>query len=251
MWVHIADVSSYVSPRSPVDREAYRRGTSVYVPGAVEPMLPAELSNGACSLVPGEDRSALTVELTVRGQDVVGASFYRSVIRSDRRLTYPEVDAIFAGDPSFAALGELGARAGGRAWRGGRPGRAAGGEGRARARVDRARVLVRPGRQRGRRRTRRADRVAPADRVSDDRRQRAGGSVPRGSQGAHPVPGARAPGGGLGAADDRPARVARRPDPAGVRWSTDAAAGGRRWRARRRRWWPTGSRRTAVAGRGR
>ena len=108
VWVHIADVSSYVSPRSPVDREAYRRGTSVYVPGAVEPMLPSELSNGACSLVPGEDRSALTVELTVRGRDVVNASFYRSVIRSDRRLSYPEVDAIFDGNPSFAALGEWG-----------------------------------------------------------------------------------------------------------------------------------------------
>ena len=108
VWVHIADVSSYASPRSPVDREAYRRGTSVYVPGAVEPMLPAELSNGACSLVPGEDRRALTVELLVRGQDVVSSSFYRSVIRSDRRLTYPEVDAIFVGEPSVAALGNLG-----------------------------------------------------------------------------------------------------------------------------------------------
>src|ERR1700749_534876 len=102
VWVHIADVSSYVGPRSPIDREAYRRGTSVYVPGAVEPMLPAELSNGACSLVPGEDRRALTVELLVRGQDVASCSFYRSVIRSDRRLSYPEVDAIFGGDPTYA-----------------------------------------------------------------------------------------------------------------------------------------------------
>jgi len=106
VWVHIADVSSYVSPRSPLDREAYRRGTSVYVPGAVEPMLPTELSNGACSLVPGEDRWTLTVELLVRGQAVASASFYRSVVRSDRRLSYPEVDAIFAGGTS--ALGDLG-----------------------------------------------------------------------------------------------------------------------------------------------
>jgi ribonuclease R len=97
VWVHIADVSAYVPPRSPVDREAYRRGTSVYVPGAVEPMLPAELSNGACSLVPGQDRFAVTAELVVRGEAVVSASFFRSLIRSDRRLNYDEVDDIFAG----------------------------------------------------------------------------------------------------------------------------------------------------------
>ena len=95
VWVHIADVSAYVTPRSPIDREAYKRGTSVYVPGAVEPMLPPELSNGACSLVPGEDRYAVTVELLIRGVEVLGASFYRSVIRSDRRLTYEDVDSIF------------------------------------------------------------------------------------------------------------------------------------------------------------
>jgi ribonuclease R len=97
VWVHIADVSSYVSPRSPVDREAYRRGTSVYVPGAVEPMLPVELSNGVCSLVPDEDRRALTVEMFVRDGEVRRASFHAALIRSDRRLTYGQVDAIFAG----------------------------------------------------------------------------------------------------------------------------------------------------------
>ena len=97
VWVHIADVGAYVGPRSPVDREAYRRGTSVYVPGAVEPMLPPELSNGACSLVPGEDRWAVTVEMVVRDRGVAAASFHRSVIRSDRRLSYPQVDSIFAG----------------------------------------------------------------------------------------------------------------------------------------------------------
>ena len=97
VWVHIADVSSYVAPRSAVDREAYRRGTSVYVPGAVEPMLPQALSNGACSLVAGEDRLAVTVEMIVRGSVVERPSFYRSVIRSDIRLTYEQVDALFAG----------------------------------------------------------------------------------------------------------------------------------------------------------
>ncbi|HEY4097981.1 MAG TPA: VacB/RNase II family 3'-5' exoribonuclease [Baekduia sp.] len=98
VWVHIADVSAYVKPGSPVDREAYRRGTSVYVPGAVEPMLPEVLSNGACSLVPGEDRLAVTVELEVAGDDVVRSAFYRSVIRSDERLDYDRVDRIFGGE---------------------------------------------------------------------------------------------------------------------------------------------------------
>jgi ribonuclease R len=97
VWVHIADVSGYVAPRSPVDREAYRRATSVYVPGAVEPMLPVELSNGACSLVPGRDRFAVTAEMLVRGQAVVSASFFRSVIRSDQRLSYDQVDEILSG----------------------------------------------------------------------------------------------------------------------------------------------------------
>ncbi|QEC47761.1 RNB domain-containing ribonuclease [Baekduia soli] len=97
VWVHIADVSAYVRPGSPVDREAYRRGTSVYVPGAVEPMLPDVLSNGACSLVPGEDRLAVTVELELAGAAVTRAAFFRSRIRSDARLDYEQVDRIFAG----------------------------------------------------------------------------------------------------------------------------------------------------------
>jgi ribonuclease R len=97
VWVHIADVSAFVPPRSLVDREAYRRGTSVYVPGTVEPMLPSELSNNACSLVPGVDRMAVTVEMLVRGSGIETAAFHRSVIRSDERLEYGQVDAIFAG----------------------------------------------------------------------------------------------------------------------------------------------------------
>jgi ribonuclease R len=95
--VHIADVSAYVTPRDAIDQEAYRRATSVYVPGAVEPMLPQELSNGACSLVPDQDRLAVTVEMLVRGSEVVSAAFYRSLIRSDKRLTYEQVDRVFAG----------------------------------------------------------------------------------------------------------------------------------------------------------
>ena len=97
VWIHIADVSAYVRPRSLIDREAYRRGTSVYVPSAVEPMLPEALSNNACSLVPGQDRLAVTVELVLDGAQVRSSAFYRSVIRSDVRLDYPEVDRIFEG----------------------------------------------------------------------------------------------------------------------------------------------------------
>ncbi len=102
VWVHIADVSAYVRPRSLVDREAYRRATSVYVPGAVEPMLPTALSNSACSLVPGQDRLAVTVELVFDGDDVKRASFYRSLIRSDERLEYGFVDRVFEGSERAA-----------------------------------------------------------------------------------------------------------------------------------------------------
>jgi ribonuclease R len=98
VWVHIADVSAYVRPGSALDREAYRRATSVYVPGAVEPMLPEILSNGACSLVPGVERLAVTVELDLDGAEVVRSAFYRSRIRSDERFDYDRVDRIFAGD---------------------------------------------------------------------------------------------------------------------------------------------------------
>jgi len=97
VWVHIADVAAHVRPGSHLDREAFRRGTSVYVPGLVEPMLPEALSNQACSLVPHQDRLAVTVELELAGAKVRRSAFHRSIIRSDKRLAYPEVDAIFAG----------------------------------------------------------------------------------------------------------------------------------------------------------
>ncbi|MDQ4049652.1 MAG: ribonuclease catalytic domain-containing protein, partial [Actinomycetota bacterium] len=97
LWVHIADVSAYVRPGGPLESETYRRGTSVYVPGAVEPMLPAELSNRACSLRPGEEKLAVTVEMEIAGTDVRRAQFHRSLIRSDARLTYGQVDEVFTG----------------------------------------------------------------------------------------------------------------------------------------------------------
>ncbi|MSX01794.1 MAG: RNB domain-containing ribonuclease [Actinobacteria bacterium] len=98
IWVHIADVSAFVRPGDPVDNEARRRATSVYVPGAVEPMLPEALSNDACSLVPGEDRLAVTAELEFEDGALAASSFYRSLIRSDKRLSYEDVDQIFAGE---------------------------------------------------------------------------------------------------------------------------------------------------------
>jgi ribonuclease R len=109
LWVHIADVTAYLRPGGPLENEALRRGTSVYVPGAVEPMLPEVLSSRVASLRPGEDRLAVTVEMEVRGTDVRRVSFHRSRIRSGRRLTYGQVDEIFAGraraeEPLGAAL---------------------------------------------------------------------------------------------------------------------------------------------------
>ena len=107
VWVHIADVSAYARPGGMLEREAFRRGTSVYVPGAVEPMLPESLSNAACSLVPYADRVAVTVEMELSGPDVRSVSFYRSAIRSDARLTYERAERVFSGaDRAEAPWGE-------------------------------------------------------------------------------------------------------------------------------------------------
>jgi ribonuclease R len=110
LYVSIADVSYYVNRGSNLDKEAYGRGTSIYFPGAVVPMLPKALSNGICSLNPQEDRLALTVKLnyTKRG-DLIQASFHRSVIRSAMRLTYNAVeDALIKGDGKMRdQLGKL------------------------------------------------------------------------------------------------------------------------------------------------
>jgi ribonuclease R len=102
VWVHIADVAAHVPEGSPLDLEARRRSTSVYAPGAVEPMLPHALSSDACSLMPGVERAAVTVEMELRGPVLERAAFYRSVIRSDARLDYEQVDRIFAGTESAA-----------------------------------------------------------------------------------------------------------------------------------------------------
>jgi ribonuclease R len=95
LWVHIADVGHYVGWDTPLDLEARRRGTSVYFPDRVIPMLPKELSEDLCSLKPREDRPALTAEMHF-GRDGarLSASFYPSLIRSDARMTYTSVRKI-------------------------------------------------------------------------------------------------------------------------------------------------------------
>ena len=98
VWIHIADVAAHVRPGSPLDKEARRRANSTYVPGAVEPMLPHALSSDACSLAPGVERLAVTAEIELGpGAEPRRTRFYRSLIRSDARLDYDQLDAIFAG----------------------------------------------------------------------------------------------------------------------------------------------------------
>ena len=98
LGVHIADVAHYVKPGSALDREAYRRGTSVYLCDRVVPMLPEELSNGVCSLVPGEDRLAFSVFMTFdKKGEMVRRSFSKSVIRSKARFTYEQVMKVIGG----------------------------------------------------------------------------------------------------------------------------------------------------------
>ena len=106
LGVHIADVSHYVTPGGALDREAYRRGTSVYLCDRVVPMLPEELSNGVCSLVPGEDRFAFSVFITFdRNGEVKGRRFAKSVIRSKARFTYEEVMRTISGGKASARGG--------------------------------------------------------------------------------------------------------------------------------------------------
>ncbi len=103
--MHIADVSHYVRPGSALDREAYRRSTSVYLADRVVPMLPEELCNGVCSLVPGEDRLAFSVFMTFdRDGEMVARSFAKSVIRSKARFTYEQVMDVLRGG-SAAGIG--------------------------------------------------------------------------------------------------------------------------------------------------
>ena len=96
--VHIADVSYYVKEDSKLDREAIKRGTSVYMFDRVIPMLPFELSNGICSLNAGQDRFALSCSMEIDGKgNVVSSDVYKSVIRVTERMTYTNVNKIING----------------------------------------------------------------------------------------------------------------------------------------------------------
>jgi ribonuclease R len=102
LYVAIADVSHYVRPGSALDSEALARGTSVYFPSQVIPMLPEKLSNGICSLMPSVDRAVLVAELHIASDgNVVRTDFYEAVICSHARLIYEEVQAWVDGNSSI------------------------------------------------------------------------------------------------------------------------------------------------------
>lgn len=96
LFIHIADVSYYVKENSAIDLEALHRGTSIYLPNKVIPMLPFKLSNGICSLNPNVIRACITLELEInQNGDNVSYQIYPSVIKSNYRLTYNDVNDLF------------------------------------------------------------------------------------------------------------------------------------------------------------
>ena len=99
LYVHIADVSNYVVENSPLDKCAFKRGTSVYFPNMVIPMLPKEISNGICSLSEGVNRLVLSVIMELDAKcNVKSSQIVEGVIKSKHRMTYTEVQNILAGD---------------------------------------------------------------------------------------------------------------------------------------------------------
>lgn len=108
LWVAIADVSHFVAEGGAIDREALRRGNSVYLPDRALPMLPAVLSSEACSLIPQAERPVLAVELRVAGDGVVRErAFHRARIRSRARLAYEDAAAVMEGETPREVAPEL------------------------------------------------------------------------------------------------------------------------------------------------
>jgi ribonuclease R len=102
LQVHIADVSHYVKPGSPIDREARLRGTSVYFPDRAVPMLPFQLSTNLCSLVPHQDRLVISALLEIDHQgEIVAQEIMPGVIRSAERMTYTNVHLLLQGDAAM------------------------------------------------------------------------------------------------------------------------------------------------------
>lgn len=108
LGVHIADVANYVQENSGVDKEAKKRGTSVYLPDRVLPMLPEALSNGICSLKAGEDRLALSCLMRINSKgSMVGHEIAETVIRVQKRMTYEAVHRFFTQEDTEGISGEI------------------------------------------------------------------------------------------------------------------------------------------------
>ena len=102
LYVHIADVSYYVEENSALDKEAMKRGTSCYFPERVCPMLPKILSNGICSINPGEERAALTTRMNLdENGSLIDCKIFSSVIISDHRLVYEKVSEMLENQDSL------------------------------------------------------------------------------------------------------------------------------------------------------
>ena len=96
--VYIADVSHYVKEKTELNKEAIARGTSIYIPGKVIPMLPKELSNGICSLNEGQERLALAVDMLISPSgEVLSSDVFKAVIKVDKKMSYDKVYKIISG----------------------------------------------------------------------------------------------------------------------------------------------------------